>query len=303
MPGIAGDLVLADAVDAGGLDLVFHVRIELFDHVHRLDVGPELADQLDRQRVGHAQLEVRHGIAEHLAGVLIRHAAGDDADLFAAAVLGMIILALVRQGQKFAVALGHPVAVAHGHGGHVVELGAVLDVGNGVKGLALAQLDERFRVAHARRHAEHHGRVVALGDVEGVAEHVLGFLRVRRLQHGDLDERRVVAVVLLVLRAVHARIVGGDEDHAAVDAHVGVGEDRVGSHVQTDMLHRGHRAHAAHRRADRRLHGDFLVRRPFGVDFFVCSRVFQDLRAGRARIGRSERHARLPGAARDGFVA
>ena len=139
-----GDLVLADAVDTGRLDLVFHVRVELLDHVHRLDAGAKPADQVDGQRVGESQLEIRHGVAEHLFGVLIRDAAGDDADFPAAAVLGAVVLAVVGQLQQPAVALGHLQAVALGRGRHVVELGAVLDIWDGGEGMPFPRLDQRF---------------------------------------------------------------------------------------------------------------------------------------------------------------
>ena len=55
------------------------------------------------------------------------------------------------------------------------------------------------------------GTLQPLGEVEGLAGHVVGFLVVGRLEARDLGELGVEAAVLLVLGAVHARIVGDDD--------------------------------------------------------------------------------------------
>ena len=68
-------------------------------------------------------------------------------------------------------------------------------------------------------------------------DEVLGLRAVGRLQHRDLGELGVVAVVLLVLRAVQGRVVGGDQHQAALDARVRGGEERVGGHVDAHVFH------------------------------------------------------------------
>ncbi len=46
-----------------------------------------------------------------------------------------------------------------------------------------------------------------------------------------------VAVVLLVLRGVHAGVVGGDHHEAGVDAGESERHEGVGGDVQADVLH------------------------------------------------------------------
>ena len=54
-----------------------------------------------------------------------------------------------------------------------------------------------MRGAHGR--ADDHRRVELLADGHGFAHEILAFLTVARLQHGELAELGVMAVVLLVL--------------------------------------------------------------------------------------------------------
>ncbi len=77
-----------------------------------------------------------------------------------------------------------------------------------------------------------------LGQVEGLPGHVVGFLVVGRLEAEDVGELGVEAAVLLVLRAVHAGIVGADHDEAAVGPGDGGVHERVGGDVEADVLER-----------------------------------------------------------------
>ena len=155
----------------------------------------------------------------------------------------------------------------------------------------------------ARRKAQHDRRVELLGKRVGELRHVAALRGVRRLQHQKLRRDRVVARILLVLRGVHARVVGHADDHARVDADVAHRENRVGRHVQADVLHAAEAARAADRRAGRDLRRDLFIRRPFAVDFVKQCGRFGDLRAGRARIARDDADAGLVQAARHGLVA
>ena len=100
------------------------------------------------------------------------------------------------------------VALARVLGDHHV-LGDVLDVGarlrprRGARGTHPAAA-----VRDARGGAQQHRRVELLGQLEGPGHEVVGLLAVGGLEHGDPGEGGEVAVVLLVLRGVHAGVVG-----------------------------------------------------------------------------------------------
>lgn len=194
---------------------------------------------------------------------------------------------------------------ALGHGGDGVELRAVLDVFFLALLLHLAELDEALAVADAGGHAQHDGGVEALAELIAQNGHVLGLLGVGGLEHNYLAHARVEAVVLLVLRGVQSGVVRRNEAHAAVDAGVGKGQQRVGRDVQADMLHRREGAAADDGGSDRRLEGDLLVGCPlagYGV-FVLLGNILQYLRARGAGIRGGKGHAGLVKAAGDGLVA
>ncbi len=72
----------------------------------------------------------------------------------------------------------------------------------------VAEVDDRGGVGDARGGAQEHRSVELLGEVEGGLDHLVGFLAVGGLEQRNLGELGVEAVVLLVLRAVHAGVVG-----------------------------------------------------------------------------------------------
>ena len=72
---------------------------------------------------------------------------------------------------------------------------------------------------------------------------------------------------------------------APVDAGVGGGEQRVGRHVQADVLHGDQRARAGEGRAERHLQGHLLVGRPLGR----ARRARRTLRGFRWRACRGSR--------------
>ena len=112
-------------------------------------------------------------------------------------------------------------------------------------------------------HQPDHDRDAQLfGDVEGLPGHVVGFLMVGGLEAGDLGELGIEAAVLLVLGAVHAGVVGGDDDQPAVGPGEGRVHERVGGDVETDVLHRDQGPLAGEGDAQGLLVGHFLVDRP-----------------------------------------
>ena len=141
----------------------------------------------------------------------------------------------------------------------------------------------------------------ALGDLDGHQGEVVGLLRVRGLEHGHAGGHGVAAVVLLVLAGGHARIVGGDDHQARLHVRVGGGEQRVGGHVQPDVLHGDQGAGAAEGRPQAHLQGHLLVGRPLGAAAQLVERL-QDLSGRRARIARPEPHPGMQGGKCNGLV-
>ncbi len=120
-------------------------------------------------------------------------------------------------------------------------------------------------------------------DFDRRKEEVVGLLRVGRLDRRQPGRDGVAAVVLLVLRGGHARVVGADHDQRAGHAGVGGGEERIGGDVEADVLHRHDRSRARERRAQADLEGHLLVGRPLGAAAQLRERL-EDLRGRSAGI-------------------
>jgi len=116
--------------------------------------------------------------------------------------------------------------------------------------------DHRARMAEPRYKLEQHRHVEALGQLEGEAGHLVGFLLVVRLKAGNLGEIGEIPAVLLVLRAVHAGVVAHRDHEAALYVHQHRVHEGVGRDVQADVLHR-HDGAAVDRRGP---HGRFVRR-------------------------------------------
>ena len=283
----AGQL-LADAVDPGGLDLVLHEGLQLFDDVQLLHLLGEVADQVHGQGIGQAQLQEGRTLGEHFLGVLIIDGGGDDAHL--AVTQLQLVQAVLQRGGAAVLGQLHQtllhqrmVGVGVGRCADVLA-GVALVLGRHMLG-ALAELHQALGMADAGGGAVQHGGVELLGDLAGQLHEVLALLGVGRLHHGDLGGPGIVAVVLLVLGGMAGGVVSGDHHIGAVDAHVTGGEQGVGSHVQAHHLHGAERAGAGHGRAVGHLGGYLLVGRPLAVDVLaVLGQVLQDLRAGRSGV-------------------
>ena len=133
--------------------------------------------------------------------------------------------------------------------------------------------------------------------------HLVGFLRIGRLEHRQVREAAPVARVLLVLRRRQADVVG-DGDHQAAD-HAGQRQrhQRVGGDVHADVLHGAEGARTGIGGADGDFQRDLLVDRPFGVDVRIGRNDFQHLGGRRAGIGGGDATPGFPDGAGDGFVA
>ena len=168
---------------------------------------------------------------------------------------------------------------------------------------ALARIHDAARVRQARRGAEHDRRPEALAELESGADQLPCLGGVGRLEQRDLGDLGEVAAVLLVLRRVHAGIVGYQHDEAGVGPGVGKDHERIGGDVEADVLHRHHGAEAAERSAHPLLERHLLVGGPVGVHFRVLGKSFQHLGAGSAGVSRGKGNTGLPGAPRDRLVA
>ncbi len=293
---------LAFAGDAGGPQLLFGEAVQLFDYTHAVNSAREPADLLQGQRVAEAEPE-EAGRGQHLASLGVGGAGGDDAEP-ALAPLDAVQRRLLAEGAQALHALldvGVPRPRVAGH--HDELLRVLLEAAHGGP-LDLACGHDALAVAHARGHAQEHGHVEALADLHADLDEVLAILAVGRLEHGDLGEAGVVAIVLLVLAAVQLGIVRADDDEAADHAGVGQGHQGVGRHVEPDVLLRAEGARAAEGGAGRHLEAHLLVGGPLHVHLgHQLGDRLEDLRAGRARIARAQMDTGLAAAQRHGLVA
>ena len=110
-------------------------------------------------------------------------------------------------------------------------------------------------------------------------------------------------VILLVLRRMHAGLVGGYNDKTSVYTVISVACKRVRGNVKADVLHGGETADPSCRRARRNLACDFFVYGPFGVNAVVCGEIFHYFSARRTGISRPDKGPRFVSAAGKRFVA
>jgi hypothetical protein len=110
------------------------------------------------------------------------------------------------------------------------------------------------------------------------------------------------AVVLLVLRGVHAGVVGAHDDQPPVHAREREGHERIGRHVEAHVLHGDDGAPAGQRSPNGGLEGDLLVDAPLGMDALEMGGRLEDLGGRRARIPAGETGPSAHGAVGDGFV-
>ena len=171
-----------------------------------------------------------------------------------------------------------------GKAGHHDVLGRILDVGLLGDLHSSGRLHDALRMGHTGTHFQQDRGVKLLGDLVGQLGKGQSLRRVRRLQHGQLSGLGIIAGILLVLRAVHTRVIGNADNHAGVDTGVGDGEQWVGRNVQAHVLHAAEAPLAAHGRAESGLNGDLFIGRPLGVDLRVLGGALGDLRAGRTGI-------------------
>ena len=172
--------------------------------------------------------------------------------------------------------------------------------------LSRVRMDHAAGMRDASRGADEDRHIKSLGQLERERRERAGLLAVAWLQQRDAGETSEEPVVLLVLRAVHSRVVGGDDHEAGAGARIRGRHEGVGGDVQADVLHRRERARAADGRPERDVERDLLVACPFDVDGALdvgTHERLKDLGAWRARVADSDGDPGLPGATSDRLVA
>ena len=297
-----GEEFLADAVDSPGADLLLDHGLKFFKDIKDIDLLREVLDQLLRQGIAHAELE-DGGIGTYFLDILIRDAAGNEADFFAVDghIAHLDLIERLAAGPLFHVLhtlLDNEVAL-FGHAGHHDALGGVSLVLLVRRLYAVTEFDFTLGMSETGRRADDDRRVELLADLIGVFHKVLGFLGIRGLQAGHDGCAADAPGILLVLGAVQAGVIGDDKDKAAVRTDIGHGIKRISRHVQADHLHAGQGTNAGKGSADRDFRGNLLIRCPLGIHSGVFYEFLTDLRAGSPGIGRGDLHAGFPCAARD----
>ncbi len=282
----------------------FQIRIEFLEDKNALEPGGKLPDLLFRQRVQHPQLQNR-GLGQHFAHILIGHPGGHDPP-FAVGPLRLRIdrrrLSPLRQFRGPFVD-NHLTALGVS-GNHDIFPRIAVQSHRTVQLNRFRRHDNTLAVADTRGHAQNHRRVKILADLQRLTHKLIGFLAVGGFKHRHLGERAVVAVVLLVLRAMHARVVRRHDHDPALGPGIGQGKKRIGGDVQPHVLHGHQNARAAKRGANPHLEGHLFVRRPLGVDFRMAGRDgFQNFRTRSPGVSRRQAHPPVQGAQGDRLVA
>ena len=297
------DKGLADAVDSSRLDLLLHEALQFLNDVECLHFGGKLPDQVHGQRIGKAELQERGICREDVLRILISDGGGDDAG-FCPLKLHPIqrrAVAVLLQRGEIPLHLG-VVLVGIRRGADVLFCIALISIRFGL--FPLAEGHKTLGVGDAGGGTEQDRHVEFLRDPIRFLHEIDALLGIGGLDQGDLGGTGIVPVVLLVLGRVHAWIVCRDDHETAVDTVVGGGKKRVGSNVQTDMLHCAEAAHAADGSAIGDLCGHFFIRRPLTVQgILILGQRLKNLRTGSAWICGTDLNPGFIGTSRDCLVA
>ena len=104
----------------------------------------------------------------------------------------------------------------------------------------------------------------------------------------------IVVGVLLVLRGVHAGVVGGEHDEASANAGICSREQRVRRNVHANVFHSRKNASATGRCADADFDGDLLVHTPLGIDAILLRKCLERLSRRGARVRDANTGAGFP---------
>ena len=273
--------------NAGALDLFFHERIQFFDHIQRIDFTGKSADFIHGQGIGKAQFQIRCLIAKYFFAVVIGYAGRNDAD-FRIVHFFKIERRLFTVFFQFLFPFFDDVTAHFGNSRHRIHLVPLFDIRNGFERYPFTQFNEALGMIDTSRHAQHDRRTIGFADFVCFSHHILSFLGIGRFQHGNLGKLGIVTVVLFILGRMHARVIGRNEDKAAVDGQIGKSKERISCHIETYHLHSCKGADATNGCADSCFHGNLFIRCPFGRNIFIFSHIFQDFCAGRTGVSGSK---------------
>ena len=299
----AGEIRLSGAGQSQIAAIVFDEAVQLLHHHQQVHGSGKLGNLPLRQGPDHAQLQDGVCIAAGLLHVLIASGGGDDAHFAVLSGLHPVDGGGLRPFGDLPQALLHNGMAALGVAGHHDVLGSIFLVGLPGRRYPLTGLHDALGVGHAGTHLHDNRGVKILRQIIGQFCKFQRLGGVAGLQHGELGGPGVVAGVLLVLGGVHSRVVGHGDNHAAVDAGVGDGEQGVGGNVEPHVLHAAEAAAARQRRAEGGFHGHLFIGGPLGVDLRILCRGLGDLGTRRAGVAGDEGAARFPEAAGNGLVA
>ena len=288
-------------IDPKRRDGIGQVARRLLDDVKRLNALSERAKRLLGK--GPRAPELKDGrIGQPFQHMLGNRAGADDADLVAAPYDLVVRAGLGPFGERLDALELHLAARLRERGHHdplrrVALVGSRLDLFSG------PDLDRRLRMRDAHRRADEEGHIESLGKLERVARESERLGRISGVEHGNMRRAGVVVRILLVLRGVHARIVGCQHDKSSADAGIGGREQGVRRDVHADVLHGRKNASATGRCADAHFNGNLLVHAPLGVDAVLLRERLERLGRRGTRICDADARASFPGTLRNGLVS
>ena len=178
--------------------------------------------------------------------------------------------------------------------GHHDPLCRVALVGSGLDLFSGPDLDRRLRMRDAHRRADEEGHIESLGKLERVARESERLGGISGVEHGNMRRAGVVVRILLVLRRVHARIVGSQHDKSSANAGICSREQRVRRDVHANVLHGRKNAGATGRCADAHLNGNLLVHAPLGIDAILLRKRLERLSRRGTRVRDANTGAGFP---------
>ena len=271
---------------------VGQIARRLLDDVQRLNALGKRAQRLFGKRPCASKFE--HG----RIGQTLQHMLGDSAGAHDANLVAMPYDLVVRAslgpfGERLD-ALELHLAARLRERGHHDPLCRVALVGSGLDLFSGPDLDRRLRMRDAHRRADEEGHIESFGKLERVARESERLGGISGVEHGNMRRAGVVVRILLVLRGVHARIVGSEHDEASANAGICSREQRVRRDVHANVLHGRKNAGATGRCADAHLNGNLLVHAPLGIDAILLRKRLERLSRRGTRVRDANTGAGFP---------
>ena len=132
-----------------------------------------------------------------------------------------------------------------------------------------------MRDTHLRTNDE--GDIEALREVECCLRERIGLLGISRVEHRNMRCRGIIMRVLLILRRVHAWVIGNKNDKPRAYPGIRAREERIRGNVEPYMLHGDKRALPSRGNTDRDFKRDLLIRAPLCMNRTQVRKVLQGL--------------------------